>query len=310
MSPAPLHHDIAESPKGGRAFFVKAKDGTQIRFALWAGGARGLAFIFPGRTECIEKYGRMAGLLLERGFSVAVIDWRGQGLSDRINDSTAVGHVDDFDHYQHDIEAMLTHPEIAAISGPRVLFAHSMGGAIGLRALLDSHNFEAAIFSAPMWGLNLPGANKIAAPLMANIGTGLGCGKCAIPGQPKGFYLTRASFEGNDLTNDQNHWDYMREQIIAQPALALGPPSFRWLKEALGEFKHFEAKQMPDLPTLAFVGSDESIINPDAIRQQIKRFSNGELIEIAGARHEIWMETPERLGQSWAAIDTFLSTNL
>lgn len=310
MSDAPLYNDLAQGPEGGRAFFVRAKDDTRIRFALWQGGGRGLALVFPGRTECLEKYGRKAGKLAERGFSVAVIDWRGQGLSDRLNDSTEVGHVNHFADYQRDVEAMLSHPEIKAISGPRVLFAHSMGGCIGLRTVTERQDIAAAVFSAPMWGLNLPGLNKLMAPLMANIGTSLGFGKKPLPGQPKGFYLTREPFEGNNLTHDQDHWDYMREQIVQQPALALGPPSFRWLKEALAEISYLSAAPVPALPTLSFLGSEETIVSPPAIRQHMARFPDGMLHEISGSRHEIWMETPERLSQSWDSIDRFLTTSV
>ncbi len=310
MENAPLYEDVAEAPEGGRAFYVRTADDTRIRFALWGGGDKGLAVVMPGRTECLEKYGRMAGQLMTRGFSVAIIDWRGQGLSDRLNNSTAVGHVDDFTDYQADLKSVLTHPEVAAITGPRTLFAHSMGGCIGLRALLNSDTFHAAIFSAPMWGLNLPGPNKLLAPILANVGTALGMGKKTLIGQPKGFYLTREPFEGNNLTHDREHWDYMREQVVKYPALGLGTPSFKWLKGALGEFKYFDSVEMPKIPTLMFVGGDESVVSPPAIHKQSQRFTNGKLVEIDGARHEIWMETPERQAQSWGAIDAFLKTAL
>jgi len=310
METAPLYEDVAEAPNGGRAYFVRAADGTRIRFALWGGGSKGLAVVMPGRTECIEKYGRMAGQLLERGFSVLVIDWRGQGLSDRLNNSTAVGHVDSYNDFQDDLNAVLFHPDVLAIKGPRVMFAHSMGGCIGLRALLTSDTFSAAVLSAPMWGLNLPGANKVLAPLLANVGTALGLGEKTIAGQPKGFYLTREPFEGNNLTHDESHWNYMRQQVVKYPALGLGTPSFNWLKCALKEFKYFKNIPMPDIPTLMFVGSDESVVSPPAIRNLSQGFSKGKLVEIDGARHEIWMETPDRQTRCWHETDRFLDTAL
>ena len=310
MTGAPLYADVADAPDGGQAFFVAAKDGTRIRFALWQGGACGLAVVFPGRTECLEKYGRMAGKLVARGFSVVVIDWRGQGLSDRLHNSTAVGHVDDFADYQQDVDAMLTHPAVASIAGPRLLFAHSMGGCIGLRSLLSRSDFSAAVFSAPMWGLNLPNAQQYLAPMLARFGVFLGRGRKALPAQPKGFYLTREPFEDNNLTHDQNYWNYMRDQIVKYPALALGPPSHMWLKQAFSEMAALEVVQKPELPVLAFLGGDESIVSSAAIRRMMAHFPNGELLEITGARHEIWMETPEIQAQCWAETDAFLKKNL
>ena len=102
----------------------------------------------------------------------------------------------------------------------------------------------------------------------------------------------------------------MRAQIVKYPALALGTPSFNWLKCALAEFKYFESVKMPALPTLMFVGGNESVVSPPAIRKLSQSFANGELVEIDSARHEVWMETPERQAQSWDAIDSFLQTTL
>jgi lysophospholipase len=59
MSAAPLFDDIAEGPAGGSALWCEAHDGLRIRIALWRAKAeKGTIFVFPGRTEYIEKYGR------------------------------------------------------------------------------------------------------------------------------------------------------------------------------------------------------------------------------------------------------------
>ena len=92
--------------------------------------------ILPGRTECIEKYGRAARDLVARGYSVISIDWRGQGLADRPLADHHAGHVGDFSEYQQDLDAMLAEAERAGLPKPYFMLAHSMGGAIGLRGLV------------------------------------------------------------------------------------------------------------------------------------------------------------------------------
>lgn len=310
METAPFYKDVAEAPDGGRAVFVNARDGTRIRFVLWNGGTRGLALVLPGRSECVEKYGRMTHELVDRGFSVAILDFRGQGLSDRQDNSTAVGHVGDFSEYQLDLSALLAHPDVDAIPGPHVMFAHSMGGCVGLRALQSEHTFVAAIFSSPMLGLHLPGAKRLYAPLLAKIGVALGLGKKALAGQPKGYYLTREPFEGNNLTHDQNMWDYIRGQIIKYPDLSLGAPSFSWLKSAFDEFKHFHNCVPQAAPSLVFLGSEDTIVDTSTIRRYSQNLKNGTLVEIEGARHEVWMETSVRRQKCWAEIDSFLDRTL
>src|SRR3982750_2871896 len=64
---------------------IKTPDGAELRFARWAppAGRKGTVCVFTGRTEQIEKYFETVRDLRERGFAVAMIDWRGQGHSSR-----------------------------------------------------------------------------------------------------------------------------------------------------------------------------------------------------------------------------------
>lgn len=160
MSPAgvaPFHVGVASAPEGADAAWITATDGVRLRVVTWAGPAspRGTAVIFPGRTEFAEKYGRLAGELATLGLAAAVIDWRGQGLSDRDRQRPMLGHVGDFGEFQQDADAFLAHLEARAMPRPWILVAHSMGGGIGLRRLQERGGFEAAVFSAPMWRLHI-----------------------------------------------------------------------------------------------------------------------------------------------------------
>ena len=128
MTPAPFHAEIADAPEGARAWWLTASDGVRLRAVTWAGGRRGTAVIFPGRTEFAEKYGRVAGELVARGLAVAVIDWRGQGLSDRHPRDAMLGHVRDFGDYQRDVAALVGLADTLGLPAPRYLVAHSMGG--------------------------------------------------------------------------------------------------------------------------------------------------------------------------------------
>ena len=105
--PAPFHADLADGPPGGRAVWLRTADEVRIRAGLWRGGDKGTVFLLPGRTEYIEKYGRAAGDLVARGWSVLTVDWRGQGLADRALADPMAGHVHDFAQYQRDLDAVL-----------------------------------------------------------------------------------------------------------------------------------------------------------------------------------------------------------
>lgn len=295
MTGAPLLAELAEGPPDGAAFWITAADGPRLRVAVWGRDApRGTVLVFPGRTEAIEKYGRAAADLCARGFASAVIDWRGQGLSDRLHGDPALGHVGRFADYQKDVAAMLTHVRALGLPRPFFLLAHSMGGAIGLRALLGGLDVRAAAFSSPMWRIAIAPHMRPVAWTLSSAARPLGLGHVMAPGQPPASYILRATFEQNTLTSDPEMWDYMRRQIRAEPRLGLGGPSLAWLNEALRENRRTLAEASPSVPALAFAAGDETIVVAEAIRTRMARWPRGRLVDLPGARHEVLMETPDR----------------
>lgn len=99
-------------------------------FARWpAGGTKrkGTVCIFPGRAEMIEKYFEVVRDLRERGFAVAVLDWRGQGGSARALADPRKGHVGDFAEFQLDLDAFMKQIVLPDCPPPYFALAHSMG---------------------------------------------------------------------------------------------------------------------------------------------------------------------------------------
>ncbi len=293
MRPAPLHEALADGPEGGQAFWLTADDGVQLRVAHWGGpGLHGTVLLFPGRTEYIEKYGRAATDLRARGYGVATIDWRGQGLAQRVHENRLVGHVLEFCDYQRDVAAMMDHVRAAGLPEPYFLLAHSMGGCIGLRSLFDGLPVKAAVFSAPMWGIMMAPALRPVAKGLAAISGALGIADKMVPGQSAETYVKRAPFEGNTLTHDPDMFAYMQAQVAGVPDLALGAATLRWLNEALVEMRALEKLPAPDYPCLAFLGTDEAIVEPGPIRARMASWPGGELQILQDARHEVMMELP------------------
>ncbi len=295
MEEAPFFEDVADGPPGGAAHWLTTEDGLRIRVGHWTRpGVNGTVIIFPGRTEYVEKYGRDAKVLLEAGYAVAAIDWRGQGIAARMQENRAVGHVDYFPDYQLDVTATLAHLEALELPKPWYLIAHSMGGCIGLRSVMAGLDIKAVAFSAPMWGILMSAALRPVAWTLSTISKPLRFSHIFAPGQQADPYVMRSDFETNRLTADRGMFDYMRAQLDAHPDLALGGPSLHWLNEALLEMRGLAARPSPEIPTITFLGSDEEIVDPDAVHDRMGRWDAGELVLIDGGRHEVLMETPER----------------
>jgi len=292
MDQAPYHTDIAGNPHGVCHWCVTV-DGVRIRVGHWpAQGAKGTVLIFPGRTEYIEKYGRTARDFAARGYACVAIDWRGQGIADRLLDNRAVGHVNVFGDYQLDVKATLAHVKKLGLPEPYHLLGHSMGGCIGLRALHDGLPVMSSAFSAPMWGIKMSPALRPIAWGLSTVSKPLGFSGVFAPGQQAETYVLRATADDNTLTSDPDSFDLLQTQLIAHPDLALGGPSLHWLNEALREMRLLALKPAPDVPCITFLGSEESIVDPARIYARMAVWPNGTLVVLDEGRHEVLMEIP------------------
>lgn len=304
MENAPLYLDVAgDVPSGGRAVWTRTSDGTRLRIAAWhPEGATATVLLFPGRTEYVEKYGPAAGEFARAGFATLVVDWRGQGLSGRLGRDPLSGHVLRFSDYQHDVTAMTGAADALGLPGPRMLLAHSMGGAIGLRALILGLDVERVAFTAPMWGIALSSALRPAAWALSFAARHIGLGQSYAPGTGGTAYAGATAFDENLLTGDPDMLAWLAHQVGTHPELALGGPSLHWLSEALLECRRLEAVPSPALPCLTLLGSAERVVDPAPIHRRMKTWPGGRLAILPGARHEALMETPRRRARAYDMI--------
>lgn len=280
------------------------RDGVRVRLGHYVctGPARGTVLLFPGRTEHIEKYGPVAQTLTAAGWHVVTIDWRGQGLSERALPNPLIGHIGAFGDYQHDVAALMDLVAARGLPGPYPMIAHSMGGAIGLRALAGGLPASAAAFSAPMWGIQMAPALRPVAWAVGWLGHRLGLGRLRAPGTSGECYLATAPFADNSLTTDAEMWEWMQGHLRERPELQLAGPSITWLYEALAECRALAALPSPQVPCLTVLGSEETIVDPDAIRSRMADWPGGALSLLEGKRHEVLMETPETRAGVMTAI--------
>jgi lysophospholipase len=294
MKPAPFFADLAEGPAKAHGLWLKTSDDVRIRIGVWPDGDAGTVLLFPGRTEFVEKYGRLAGDFGKRGFASIAVDWRGQGLADRVSSDPDMGHVaGSFLDYQRDVEAVIAAVKAERLPKPYYVVGHSMGGAIALRTLLDRNDIAAAAFSAPMWGIQISAALRPIAWSVPRVARAIGQGEKFAPGTPRDSYLATAAFEGNTLTTDPQQFAFMQRQTQHDSRFALGGPSLHWLHEALEECRALSSVSLPSVPALAAVGSDESIVDQAAIRTLADRWPECVFRRFDGAQHELLMERPE-----------------
>ena len=320
--PAPFFAALARAPEtagpddtaaegaaeaAGHAVFLRSADGLRLRLAVWPlASGRGTVILATGRTEYAEKYGPVAAALARHGFAAVAVDWRGQGLSDRLLPDRRIGHVVDFAQYQLDLAAVIDAVNDgprsggilrdAGLPGPRHLLAHSMGGCIGLRGLMQGLPVASAAFSAPMWGIAMTGNPRLTR-LFAAVATGAGFGTRHAPPPATGpvSYVATAPFAGNLLTRDAMRFAWMKDHLARQPELTIAGPSIGWVHAALRECRRLAARPSPGIPVLTGLGSNERIVDPRAVRERMARWPAGRLEIFEGAEHELLMEAePDR----------------
>jgi lysophospholipase len=305
-------------PPGGiawdRTLTLEASDGVRLRGVLWrgretGGGSRGLVLLLNGRTEFVEKCALPAAELVARGFAVASVDWRGQGLSQRLTGTPLKGHVAKFTDYHLDLAALMAHREVAGVAGPRLILAHSMGGTIGLGAIKRGVLAPAAvILSAPMLGINLRPSRRLLSPITLRLARPLGKLESWPPFEVVDEPQVFTGFAGNTLTGDEALFEWTAAALKREPALQLGLPTLGWLSAAFVEMAWLALQGPLECPGLCLLGSREAVVDPALVRAIAGRLKM-KLVEIEGARHEVLFETEAMRAEAWTAIDRFLAAN-
>jgi lysophospholipase len=297
-------------PDGAVTGMIKTPDGAALRFARWLppAGRKGTLCLLHGRAEFIEKYFEVVRDAQERGFAVASLDWRGQGLSQRFLGNERKGHVRDFSQYDLDLDTFIKDIVLPDCPPPLFALAHSMGAAIVLRAAHRGRRFfERAVLTAPMVNL-VGGAGSRSAQFAARTLRFLGMGRS--------YLLTGGAtsvqskpFIGNILTSDPVRYERTAAIVAAEPMLALGSPTVGWVDAAYRAMRQFAEPNFAErlrLPILIVAAGQDQLVSTPGIGQFATRLPVGSHLVIAGARHELLMEADRYRSQFWAAFDAFV----
>lgn len=303
---APFHVEA----EGATSRWVTAADGVRLRCVAWAApGAWGTVLLFPGRSEYAEKFAPLATDLAARGLSTLTLDWRGQGLSDRLLADPMLGHVGRFAHYQSDVSALVGFGRYLGLPRPWFVLAHSMGGAIALRSLLEGLDVRAVAFSAPMWSLPLGLRDRLVAWAVTTVAPLLGLTGRLVPGQVRATYVLRCTFDENTLTSDRETFDSLHAQALSHPTLTIGGPTLGWLRGALRETQRLMRGPAPDMPALTILGTEEAVVDVPSVHRRMGTWPGGRVLILDGARHEVLMEAPALRRQALDAIAAHFATH-
>ena len=292
--------------------FETTTDGTRLRIGHWpsvTGGNRRIV-LCHGRTEFLEKYTETIGELTARGFDVWSMDWRGQGESDRALRNPHKGHISMFESYLDDLNWFFD-AIIGASDGETLLMAHSMGGHITLRAVLEGRvKPHRLILSAPMIDLPVHSINRPAMARLCGVMAKIGLGGHYLAGTSD-YDPVHVKFDGNPLTSDRKRFGAIHAAIAENPVVAIGGPTFGWLDAAFQSvrvLRGLSQKFPKTCPILLVTAMADRVVSVTAQTAMSTSLPNCKQVQIADARHEILHETDTIRQQYWDAFDWFTST--
>jgi lysophospholipase len=264
--------------------------------------------LFQGRSEFIEKYFETVRDLRARGFAVATLDWRGQGLSDRALRNPRKGYVRNFSQYQIDLETFINEVVLPDCPPPLFALGQSMGATILLRAAYAGHRwFDRMVLLAPM--IALPGMRRLATTrVLVKVMRSIGLGALYVPGGSASTMLQRP-FAGNLLTSDPVRYARNIAVLEAEPALAIGSPTVGWADAAFRVMSEISDERFPASirqPILILAAGMDAIVSTPAIGEFALRLRAGSHLVVPGARHELLMEQDRFRIQTLAAFDAFV----
>lgn len=285
-----------------------APDGWPHRVFRMGNGTRGQMLVLNGRADMIEKYLELIVYYANRGWAVTAFDWRGQGGSGRIGSDPSIGHIANFAQWVEDLEAFCQEWQ-AGTNGPHVVLAHSMGGFLALRAMVEGVlRPDAAVLSAPMLGLNSGAIPDWLARFIVGFMVRItGPGKAAWTQNELSEVQLRA--RQRRLTHCVFRYDDELYWRRSTPEVSLGPPSWGWLREAYRATAALErepALRSMAIPTLVLGASSDELVSPEAIRRVAAQLPNATLhMYGAEAAHEILREADAVRLDALARIDAF-----
>lgn len=291
-------------------------DGKPLRYGFChAANPKGMIIFATGRTETAEEYFETARDFLKRDFSVAVLDWQGQGLSYRFGDDNTRQHsngfhndIDDFDRWlsvlndKHDFNNLR-----------KVLIAHSMGGNITLRYMADHPDtFDCAVMVAPMLGIKMNAVlSTIAAPVL-HFARKKGWLNRHAPTQgawsEKIFDMTKAMLSTDPVRRElQKYW------YLKTPELQCGGVTYGWLAEAFISMRTLKDKNVAGkitTPTLFLLGGSDRVVSNDDTRKVIAMMPQADVITYRGAQHNMLKERDDIRNAMFKDMDAFIDKYL
>ena len=287
---------------------LEVSPGHPIRWDYYScPDARGSIIISHGFIESGFKFIEMVYYFRQMGLNVCTVDHRGHGHSYRAVKDPSTTDADRFYDYVDDLHGIITEILMKKGNGPYLLYAHSMGGAIGA-CYLKQHPgvISGAIFNAPMIRAQTGGLPLGVANAIAKTAIRFGQGEKMVFVHK--IYDPEESFEQSAATS-RARFDWYSGVRRNNVCYRNNGASYKWLRETVGVCRELTGKEGAkgiDIPCVFYIAHKDTFVVSSEIRAFAAKIPHARTITIPASKHEIYRSGNEALTIYLNSIEDFI----
>lgn len=264
-------------------------DGVRLSYSKWeVPNEKGAVVFVPGMMETYLYHPELIHDLVKSGYSLYVMDPRGQGLSERLASNPQIVHVEKFSDYVVDLQKFIQ--EVVRQKPHQKVFGlgYSMGGLITtLTAHKNPEFYDAFAAVAPPYGIQTKGIPKPLAKLITWARIAVGKRKeYVLYGHDRPYDAPLAHYRGSNPRSEIS-----AEIMRASPSLYMGGPSNGWLSTTFAASEEAQrAAASFYTPSLLIGAGKDTVVIPQAIYNFTKRSPLASLLRLPDSSHSIFVE--------------------
>ena len=297
-------------PDGWQQGSFTSATGRSIRYghAEPEGDKKGTVVITTGYADFIEAYHETIQEYLGRGYAVWMMDWAGQGGSEKsagppMKGQTIFDHINDLQQFRDTIVK-------ADADKPVFLSTHSMGGQVALHFTQKNPDaFDGAILATPLVQMRVTPDEKNRLRAMFNTSVENGFGDQLIPGGRR--KATRALTAERKGLRDDNplRMNLHKTFMLLNDKLKAEEPTIAWsnsLVIATDKANDPAFLKSISTPVLFGIGVEDDVVDNTSILRASLLMPHAEAAQIKGGTHGLWIDRDAQRADWWSHVDGFL----
>ncbi|MCR5099790.1 MAG: lysophospholipase [Butyrivibrio sp.] len=270
--------------------YFESFDGSKLHYIKTVpNNPKACIVIVHGFCEFFGKYHEFIWYLYQLGFAVYMHEQRGHGYSEGKLPEHDLVHIDSYKTYVEDLHTFLkkiVNPETTNLK--KILFAHSMGGAVsGIFLVKYPDFFSAAVMSSPMFKmLAMKKYNNMQKSLLKFYVRLFRKSKKIGAGQ---HHFTGIPDYKNSSTRSEVRFNYLYEQRIEDKHYQTAGATFGWAIASIDATKWLsENANKITIPIDIMTAGQDTLVDADGFKEFKENVPQAVFHNYPDSRHEIF----------------------